>query len=103
MAALLYGVKPIIIAIVVQALWGLGRTAVKSRMLAVLAAPALLASFAGLNALAILVGVGLLTMVATVPPKPGKGAVQGLLSPGISLLGPASVTGAGMAAPVGLA
>ena len=28
---LLYGVKPVVIAIVVQALWGLGRTAVKDR------------------------------------------------------------------------
>ncbi len=49
-AALLYGVNPIIIAIVVQALWGLGRTAVKSRMLAALAVLAAVASFAGLNA-----------------------------------------------------
>lgn len=35
--AVLYGVKPLIIAIVLQALWGLGRTAVKSELLAGLA------------------------------------------------------------------
>ena len=29
-AALLYGVKPVVIAVILQALWGLGRTAVKS-------------------------------------------------------------------------
>ncbi len=32
---LLYGVKPVIIAVVVQALWGLGRSALKTRALAV--------------------------------------------------------------------
>ena len=31
---LLYGVKPVIIAIVAQALWGLGRTAIKTSLLA---------------------------------------------------------------------
>ena len=41
---LLYGIKPVIIAVVLQALWGLGRTAIKSRLLAVLAIVALIAS-----------------------------------------------------------
>ena len=63
-AALLYGVKPIIIAIVVQALWRLGLTAVKSRMLAVLAVLAVVASFAGLNPLVVLAGTGLLAVAA---------------------------------------
>src|SRR6266853_902606 len=34
-AALLYGVKPVVVALILQALGGLGRTAVKSRLLAV--------------------------------------------------------------------
>src|SRR5580693_6841978 len=29
-AALLYGIKPVVVAVILQALWGLGRTAVKS-------------------------------------------------------------------------
>src|SRR6185369_5040204 len=33
-AGILYGVKPVIIAIVVQALWSLGRTAMKTKVLA---------------------------------------------------------------------
>ena len=35
-SALLYGVKPVVIAVILQALWGLGRTAIKTRFLAVL-------------------------------------------------------------------
>jgi len=33
-AGILYGIKPAVIAIIVQALWGLGRTAAKTRLLA---------------------------------------------------------------------
>jgi chromate transporter len=35
-SAVLYGVKPVVIAIVLQALWALGRTAVKTKFLAVI-------------------------------------------------------------------
>jgi chromate transporter len=42
---LLYGVKPVVIAIVVQALWGLGRTALKSKFLAVLSIVAMVLNF----------------------------------------------------------
>jgi chromate transporter len=34
MSAVLYGVKPVVIAVILQALWGLGRTAVKTTSLA---------------------------------------------------------------------
>jgi chromate transporter len=37
MEGVLYGVKPVIIAVVLQALWGLGRSAVKTRVLAAVA------------------------------------------------------------------
>jgi chromate transporter len=33
MSAVLYGVKPVVIAVILQALWGLGRTAVKTKSL----------------------------------------------------------------------
>jgi len=39
-AGVLYGVKPVIIAIVLQALWSLGRTAIKTKFLAFVAAAA---------------------------------------------------------------
>ena len=58
---LLYGVKPVIIAIILQALWQLGRTAVKSRFLGTLAIIAVALDFLGINILAVLVGAGLLS------------------------------------------
>jgi chromate transporter len=56
--ALLYGVKPVIIAVVVQALWGLGRTAVKTVPHAALAALAVGASALGMNEIVILFAAG---------------------------------------------
>ena len=59
---LLYGVKPVIIAVVLQALWGLGRTAIKSRILAALAIVALIASFLDVNDMIVLLGGGLVML-----------------------------------------
>jgi chromate transporter len=56
--ALLYGIKPVILAIVFQALWGLGRTAFRTRVLAGLGVLALGASLAGVPPLAVLLGAG---------------------------------------------
>lgn len=101
-AALLYGVKPIIIAVVVQALWSLGRSAVKSRMLSGLAVLAAIASFAGLNSLIVLVGTGLLAVALSGTSRSAKGGVHSILGPGISFLAPVSLTTAGAAVPVSL-
>jgi chromate transporter len=57
-SALLYGVKPVVVAVILQALWGLGRTAVKSSLLAVAGAICVVLSFLGVNSLAILAGAG---------------------------------------------
>jgi chromate transporter len=57
--AVLYGVKPVIIAIVLQALWRLGRTALKTPFLGFVAATAVAASFAGANELMVLFASGL--------------------------------------------
>jgi chromate transporter len=59
---LLYGIKPVIIAVVLQALWGLGRTAIKSRLLAVLAIVALIASLLDVNDMIVLLGGGLVML-----------------------------------------
>ncbi|HEX3377431.1 MAG TPA: chromate efflux transporter [Candidatus Acidoferrales bacterium] len=56
--ALLYGVKPVVIAVILQALWGLGRTAVKNWTLAVAGAACLLLSLAKLNVVVLLFGTG---------------------------------------------
>jgi chromate transporter len=58
--ALLYGVKPVIIVVVLQALWGLARTAVKSPFLAGVGVAAAVASFCGVNEIALLFAAGAL-------------------------------------------
>ncbi len=58
---LLYGVKPVVIAIILQALWQLGRTAVKSKFFGALAIIAVVLDFLGVNMLAVLFGTGLIT------------------------------------------
>jgi chromate transporter len=60
----LYGVKPVIIAVVLQALWSLGRTAVKSRLLALIGTGAVALTFLRVNELLVLFVAG--TVVATV-------------------------------------
>jgi len=55
---ILYGVKPVIIAVVFQALWGLARAAVKNRLLAGIGLLATAGALAGGNVLAILLAAG---------------------------------------------
>ncbi|RJO66570.1 MAG: chromate efflux transporter [Myxococcales bacterium] len=61
---LLYGVKPVIIAIVVQALWGLAPKAGRSWPLRVLGVVAMAASLLGVNELVVLFGAGAVMAVA---------------------------------------
>lgn len=61
---LLYGVKPVIIAVVGQALCGLARTAIKSWQLGALCAAAIAASALGVNELVILLAAGVAAVSA---------------------------------------
>ena len=56
--AILYGIKPVVIAVVLQALWGLGRTAVKSTFLGFVALIAVLLSAFGFHPLLLLLVAG---------------------------------------------
>lgn len=55
---ILYGVKPVIIAVVLQALWRLGRAAIKTRFLAAVGIAGVALTFLGINELLILFGGG---------------------------------------------
>ncbi|MGH9946779.1 MAG: chromate efflux transporter [Pyrinomonadaceae bacterium] len=55
---ILYGIKPVIIAIVIQALWGLSKTAVKTKLLAGVGFVVLVLSFLHVNELALLFAAG---------------------------------------------
>src|SRR4051812_41300960 len=59
-ASLMYGVKPVVIAVVVQALWGLGRTATRTVPMAAVGIIALAAAAVGANELAVLAGAGVI-------------------------------------------
>jgi chromate transporter len=78
---LLRGVKPVIIAIVLQALWGLGRTATRTRTLAAVGLLSLAAAAAGVHELAVIFGGGALVgLLAWVRLGAGRGRTNGVLS-----------------------
>jgi chromate transporter len=59
--SIMYGIKPIMIAIVIQALWRLGPIALRTRMLAAIAAGAAAAAMLGTAPLIVLFGAGIPT------------------------------------------
>ena len=63
---LLYGVTPVVIAVVAQALWGLGRTAVRGVWLAVIAGLAVTAMVNGVHELVVLAAAGALAAAAKI-------------------------------------
>jgi chromate transporter len=63
-AGVMYGIKPVIIAVVIQALWGLGKAAVKTPFLAVVGLAATCASVAGVNELLVLAAAGVVVAAA---------------------------------------
>lgn len=103
-AGLLYGIKPVVIAVVLQALWRLSRTALKTRWLAALGAAALIASLLGVHELLILFGAGAVMVIVTraMPPRSSVSAA-GLLLATVSPIGAASGAGLAAATPVSLA
>jgi chromate transporter len=106
-SALLYGVKPVIIAVVVQALWNLGKSAVKAKLLAAVGIIATAASFCGINELLVLFGCGfaLLAIRATDKSKPvalGGFAPLFANAPGASATIATAATATAIAAPFSL-
>jgi len=61
---LLYGVKPVVIAIIIQALWSLGQKAIKGWLTASVAVGVTALYFLGINEIALLFGGGLVVMLA---------------------------------------
>ncbi len=58
-SALLYSVKPVVIAVILQALWGLSRIAVKTKLLAAVGLIATVLAYVGLHPLLLLLIAGL--------------------------------------------
>jgi chromate transporter len=76
---LLWGVKPVILAVVVQALWKLAPAAARTWPLRALGAAAVVAAALGVNELAILFGSGALLAALRGRPARGLGALGQLL------------------------
>jgi chromate transporter len=113
LAGVLYGVKPVIVAVVAQALWSLGKSALQTWPLRLVAGAALALALLGANELLLLVAAGVATSARRWPTLPHKtvppallglvGAVAALaLLPALLGLGPGGATGAGAAPPLGL-
>ncbi|HEX3176730.1 MAG TPA: chromate efflux transporter [Methylomirabilota bacterium] len=94
-SAALYGIKPVIIAIVLHAAWALTRTAVKTALLGVVAVVSIALYAAGAHELAILLGAGGVTALARAAPRrdvaalllqlPATGGAAVAVSGGVSL------------------
>jgi chromate transporter len=61
--SLLYGIKPVIIAVVIQALWGLGKNAVKGPLTGLIGAVVMALFFVGMNEILLLFAAGFLVMI----------------------------------------
>ncbi len=69
----LYGVKPVVIAIIAQALWGLGKTAVKTRTLGALAAIGAVIVWLGAGEVSVLVLIGaIMTILCAISEGPRR-------------------------------
>ncbi|MBX6377165.1 MAG: chromate efflux transporter [Clostridia bacterium] len=101
----LYGVKPVIMAIIAQALWGLARTALARPLAVAFALATLILYLLGGNEIALLFGMGFLyALVRRAQDRlgvrfgRGPGRDLGILAPALPLVGVSREVGAGVAA-----
>ena len=94
LAGVLYGIKPVVIGVVLQALWGLAPKAIKkSALLGAVGAAACIAAAMGVDALAVLVCAGLVTIAARRVGSRGEGLAPLALGPAITVTGAAAPVG----------
>jgi chromate transporter len=77
--AVLYGVKPVVIAVVAQALWRLGRSAIQTKFLLAVAIVATALGFLGVNELVILFGSGVFVILVKSTSRWRKPALPALV------------------------
>lgn len=83
---LLRGIEPVVVAVIAQALWTFGRTALKSWLLAVVGAAALALHLLGMNPLLLLAAAGVIAAAARARPAllPAFAAPLALVATGAS-------------------
>jgi chromate transporter len=103
---ILYGVKPVVIVIVLQALWKLGRTALKTRYLAAAGIAGIILAGLRVNELLILFGggaaFGIAKWIAGLAKKGGSRFRLRAFAPPLPILLHISSASVGMAVPFGL-
>lgn len=90
---LLYGIKPVVIAIIAQALWNLGQKAVKNAFLALVGIAVIVLYFFQFNEILLLFGGGLIVMLAANIRRLTKGGFSTLFLTGISGLSAFGISG----------
>ena len=83
---ILYGIKPVVIAVVLQALWSLGRTAVKTTFLAIVAVLALVLSVLGVHPLLLLLLAGVVACMPVLRTSRGSFSLLPFLTVGGGIL-----------------
>jgi chromate transporter len=79
--ALLYGVQPVVIAIITQALWGLGRQAIKGPLTALVGLVVTALYFANVDPIALLIAGGLVVMIVVNARRLRFGRAATLIAP----------------------
>lgn len=85
MRGMLHGIQPAVVVVIAQALWALGRAAVKSRELALLAVLALAAVCGGVNEVVVLLAAGTIAVAWRIVRGQGASLVGVLATSGASL------------------
>lgn len=89
---LLYGAKPVMVAIIVQAVWNLGKTAYRRWQLALAGGVCFAAAFAGIPPIAVLLACGGLALLVAWP-RSRQGAALGFAALPLAAGGAASTAG----------
>ncbi len=92
-AGLLYGIKPVVVALMAQAIWNLSRTALRSVPLALLATAVVLLAAFGQPLLLLLLGGGILWVLLTQGKKLVRGEFAFTGAAGLSLSAAPAVVG----------
>ncbi|HEY2458528.1 MAG TPA: chromate efflux transporter, partial [Candidatus Acidoferrum sp.] len=93
-AGLLFGIKPVVVALIAQAIWNLARTALKNVPLALLAALVVALAAWGLPTLMLLIGAGILWLVMSKGSRLARRSPANLailLGPAISATTPSAI------------
>lgn len=81
MAAVLYGVKPVVIAVILQALWGMGRAAIRTKFLALIGVVCIFLAAYGLQPMLLLLVAGAVVATSSMALHEGNGRSKALIAP----------------------